>query len=246
MFGTCVLIASFTNYSRLALEFSLQDGSLPKFSLDEAPITVLPTLAKTFRARLLTPGAVDDFRGVSPEVLILLLDVSNFASLLNNTNANNKIDGTDYQDCLCILTHRLLDYAPLAQQRPANSLDNMVHLTLVALMTTLVPEYTNNNRSRYHLLTSHLHCALNEYAATVESANCNRELLLWALYVGYISIFNNDNDSDWLIRLASAVNMHLDLRTWTDVRWMLCQYGWIYIYFDKSGVDLWNRVAVCP
>lgn len=237
--------------SRLSLEFALQDGSRSIFDFNETPVTALPALIKTVQRRVLTPDAVDSYRGVGPEISTLLMDIGDFTILLNkagpdNKGPNNKIRPVDYQDCLCVLTHRLLEYAPLGQQRPANILDDLVHLALVSLMTTLMPEYTNNKRSRYILLAEKFRYALNSYAATVETADCNREFLLWALFIGYVSVFESEDDVSWLTTLAGPVYMHLELHSWADVRSMLCQYGWIGIYYDMMGMDFWSRVAVCP
>ena len=217
---------------RLALEFALQDGSPIGFDLYQMPGSV--NLIQS--AKSLVLRSLDLYRGVSPEVLDLLLDIANLTQLFNNTREEAKQDPLDYSELVLLHLHRLLDFAPLGHQGSVNPLDDIVHLSLVAIMTTLLPEY-GHNQARYDLLSSRLRCALQSYATTTRY---NDQLLLWALFVGHATVLD-DSDYRWLAPLVGEISVHSNLHSWADVRAMLCERAWICVLYDKKGTRLWRE-----
>lgn len=166
------------------------------------------------------------------------MDMLNFTNLLNNTCENAKLDPFEYSDSVSLRLHRLLDFAPLGHRRPPDPLDDLVHLTLCAIMTTLMPEY-GHNQARYDLLSEHIRRALHNYAAMTRR---NDQLFLWALYVGNATVLK-PNDDRWLTTLASESFRRSNLKAWSDIRWMLCQCGWICVFYDKMGTKLWGKIT---
>lgn len=172
---------------------------------------------------------------MSPTYVDHLLDITNFAKLLNSTREDTKLDPMDYSEFVFLRLHALLHTAPLGLRRPIHPLDNLVQLTLVAIMTTLLPEY-GQNQAKYELLSNHLRHALRGY---VVPSNYNHKLFLWALFVGYSTVLE-DNDHVWLTPVVAELSMRLELHSWPDVHGVLCQYAWIEVFYNKLGIRLWS------
>lgn len=176
---------------------------------------------------------LDWSHGVSPKLLSLILDITNFADVLNG----NKLDPLDYSEASSLLLHRLIQFAPLRAPRPIDRLDNQIHLTLLAFMTALLPEYSHNYLN-YDLLCNHLNDALGEL---VLAASQSRKLIVWALFVGGVSLLNSEN-CPWLRPLLAEKCKELDFHSWLDVHEILCECSWINAVHEKPGKELWEVV----
>jgi hypothetical protein len=220
---------------RLALEFSLQDGSRPIYGLQDvlAGLNLMPS--DDLRALQSSSNSTVSYPGLSPPLLDLWMDIVQLTRALNDTCTTNKLEPMDYSDTVCIRLHRLLHFAPLGQQRPIDPLDDMVHLCLVAIMTTLMPEY-GHNQAKHNLLSELLRRALQRYAGV---PGRNEELLLWAIFVAHATVLD-DSDTDWMTLLVHKACELLVLREWTELRLVFCQHAWICVFYDKSGKNLWN------
>jgi hypothetical protein len=219
---------------RLAIEFAVQDGEAVGFEVPSS-------LAVDCAQRLVpiptaVPGDVDScLRG-------LFVSVTAFAHLLDSTiTTRARLSHLDYSDAVCLRLHRLLDYAPLATHlRPSLSpIDDLVQLTLVAVMTTLMPEY-GHNQARYDVLANKLRHGLKRYAE-MEGSTCGT--LLWALFVGYATVLD-ESDRPWLVSMAREVVAGLRFRTWMETRTLISTYAWIGVIYDKAGLKLWSETAV--
>jgi hypothetical protein len=215
---------------RLALEFALQDGSLVAFNVLDVP---MPSQLPDARFISIFPSTLD------PVLQKHFSSITHFAHLLNTAADHVKLSPLDYSDAICLRLHHLLDYAPLAtQHRPRmGPLDDLVHLALVAVTTTLMPEY-GHNQARYCLLVSKLQSALQRHA---EQEEPSWELLLWALFVGYATVLDESHKT-WLVPLARKVGTSLHLDTWMDVRKLLSTFAWINVFYDKAGMKLWFEI----
>lgn len=161
------------------------------------------------------------------------ISISSFTSQLDT--CRKKLNPYDYSDAVCIRLHRLLDYAPLdpSARQKIKPLDNVVHLSLVAVMTTLMPEYGHNS-ARYFLLA-------NELREALQVAEGNDEVMLWAMLVAYVTILSK-SEHVWILPLVREVCARLCVRCWEDVRKVLCRYAWIGVLYDKTGLELWNAI----
>jgi hypothetical protein len=217
---------------RLALEFSLQDGSLPIYSLQDLPVglDIMPSSATRAAQAALKRSCW--YPGISASLLDLLLDIMQITRALNDTSATNKLEPMDYSDAVCVRLSRLLHLAPLRHQRPSDPMEDLVHLCLVAIMTTLMPEY-GYNQARYDLLSNLLWHAVQRYA---DIPLRNDEVLLWAVFVGCATVMR-----EGMQELILETCGRLGLREWVDVRRMLCRYAWICVFYDGSGRKLWEH-----
>jgi hypothetical protein len=89
---------------RLALEFSLQDGSRLIYSLRDVPVEL--ALDKPLALLTCSPS------GLSPPLLNLLLDITHIMQTLNSTSVTDKAEPMDYSDAVFLRLHRLLHFAP--------------------------------------------------------------------------------------------------------------------------------------
>jgi hypothetical protein len=223
---------------RLALEFSLQGGSRPIYGLQDVPAGLELMPFDDLRALQFSSNGTASYPELSSPLLDLLLDITQITRKLNDTCATNKLEPMDYSDAVCVRLHRLLHFAPLAQQRLVDPLDDLVHLCLVAIMTTLMPEY-GHNQAKYTLLSKLLNHALQQYAVV---PGRNKELLIWAIFVSHATVLG-DSDTQWMTLLVLETFERLGLRGWTELRLLLCQHAWICVCYDKSGEKLWDCIV---
>ncbi|KAF2029430.1 hypothetical protein EK21DRAFT_67800 [Setomelanomma holmii] len=226
---------------RLALEFALQDGSMPSFSLDEvSAVSITNTRPK--------PSPKPSFQTIpylSPPLHSHFTAIQNLTYTLNTISTPfpsfhqpKKIDYLDYSDLISAHLHHLLAYAPLSPtHRQTAPLDDLVHLVLVAIMTTLMPEY-GKGQSRYDLLAGMLRDAMKRMALGKSD-----EVMMWACFVGWATVLDEVDDEGWMVALARNVCERMDVESWEEVKRVLCGLGWICITYDKPGMRLWDRVS---
>jgi hypothetical protein len=220
---------------RLGIEFALQDGGDVGFQVGEVEgFVVLDERVECGRR-----SGMNELGGVDPVLRAHFESVGYFVEYLNNNAAT--IDPLDYSDAVCMRLHRLLAYASLSPEHrsPLASLDNIVHLTLVAIMTTLMPEY-GHHQARYKLLGDQLLGAFRMYAAR---RVVNREVLLWSLFVGYTTILHGDKDEVWLVELAADMCVQLDLHDWSSIHRVLRRYAWISVIYDNVASKVLTRIT---
>jgi hypothetical protein len=220
---------------RLGIEFALQDGGDVGFEVDEAEGLIVWNGHMEF----CRSGGLNDMDAVDPVLRAHFESIAHFTQYLNNNAA--RVDPLDYSDAVCIRLHRLLAYAPLGtnRNRCLSLLNNLVHLTLVAIMTTLMPEY-GYNQARYKLLGDQLLHAYRGYTAT---RDMSYEVLLWALFVGYTTILNGDEAEVWLVALAADMCVQLDLHDWSNIHRVLRRYAWIDVVYDKVALKVLSRMT---
>jgi hypothetical protein len=180
----------------------------------------------------------DLYHGINFEVLGILYDITGFAQSLDRIQQSTRLDPLDYTESVLLRMHRLLHYAPLEHRRLIDPLDNLVHMSLIATMTTLMPEYNAHSKYNYNLLAIRFRSALQTYAATTER---NNGIFLWALFVGFASILDHSVHG-CLASMVGELCVLLGLHSWADVRFILNQYPWISILYDTSGLKLWNMI----
>lgn len=224
---------------RLALEFALQDGAPVSFSLDDVEDSTYSTGFKSVALPSLARG-IDIDIDIDPTLLTLLSSITQFTQFLNTTADTTKLDPLDYSDAVCFLLHRLLTYVSLQNQHHLTSMDNLVHLILVAVMTRLLPEY-GHHQACYDLLETQLRGALQRVHAP--TMTMEHQVLLWAVFVAYATILGNLEDETMLTTMAQTSLRELDLHDWDNVRSVLCRFAWISAFYDKAGLKFFRRVT---
>jgi len=218
---------------RLDLEFALQNGSPARFRADDMPGSKALEGIGTRQKFENTTRYLDWCRGVHPKLSTLIVDITNFADALNHS----KMDPLDYSEASLLLLHRLIEFAPFDELRPIYGLDNQVHLTLLAFMAGLLPDY-GHNHCIYVILVDRLRKLLQRLVVT---AGQRQKLTLWTLFVCGVSVLDR-KDHNWLLPLLANTCRALNLSSWLCIRKTLCECSWICAVHDKPGRVLWELV----
>ncbi|KAH8898767.1 hypothetical protein GQ53DRAFT_836819 [Thozetella sp. PMI_491] len=226
---------------RVDLEFSLQDGSTPRFRGRETPNRTIskrciPGPANCAGALLKDLGRR---HAMDPKLQTIVFDVIIFSYTLNRRDYNVKLDPSDYHESVTSLLYRLIQFAPLGSPSLSSPLDNLMQLTMLAFMTTLLPEY-GLSYFKYDLLASNLRHA-HRRSALGKSQDAKD--MLWALFVGGISVLA-DSDDEWLLPSLVEICKQLDLGTWPSVLRILCDCSWVAAVHDARGQAMWKKMGL--
>ncbi|RYP11329.1 hypothetical protein DL764_000147 [Monosporascus ibericus] len=218
---------------RLDVELALQNGS-PLFRSDAVPVNAVSGDSRTTK---------EQPRSTAPWFSHIMLDVLNFASLLNGREreGRTKLDPLNYTETLLSLLYRLIDVAPLGQPRSMSGglYDDVAHLAMLAFMTTLLPEY-GRDRSSYLLLSNRLESTIQDFHVTsADTPDSGLSLLLWTLFISGVSVLKRE-DHWWLSFFILETCERLDLYDWPAVRRQLCEFPWVYTLHDVPGRYLWE------
>ncbi|RYP93165.1 hypothetical protein DL770_000739 [Monosporascus sp. CRB-9-2] len=219
---------------RLDVELALESGS-PLFRSDEVPVNAVSDDSRVTKEQL---------PSTAPWFSRIMLDVVNFASLLNGREREGrmKLDPLNYTETLLSLLYRLIEVAPLGQSRslPGGLYDDVAHLAMLAFMTTLLPEY-GSDHSSYLLLSNRLERAIQDFhAMSAGTPDSGLSLLLWSLFISGVSVLKR-KDHRWRSLLILETCERLDLYDWPAVRRQLCGFPWIHTLHDVPGQCLWEN-----
>ncbi|KAJ4301407.1 hypothetical protein N0V90_003499 [Kalmusia sp. IMI 367209] len=220
-------------YGLIDLEIALQSGLPMRFSTADVPM-----FSTTAVQRILQPTHTKLYeQNINAELICMLSDVTVFVNTLNTIDKMSRLDPLDFSEQAFSLIHRLINFAPLQGQRPTNQIEDLLQLVLLATMTTALPNYTAD-QVRYDLLAKQVRRAIQQYVATT---NEDRNLLLWALFIGRISILHDDDDT-WIMPSIREICKNLNVTAWPQVQKVLRQYSWIHILHDKTAIKIWESV----
>jgi hypothetical protein len=228
-----------TNGLRLDIEFALQDGSPSRIHTDEVPTPIISRKYSIGQQSESSCSDFDHFREVNPALLDPMSEIVNFTKILNNITEEHKLDPLNFSGTLVSLFHRLILFAPLINQRLSDPFEDLLHLALLAFLTTLLPEY-GQDHYKYDLLSHRLRRAISMFVPTTDR---HAEIMVWTLFVAGISVMRASHDQ-WLLQLVAVYCQQLNLRTWLDVRQILCKTCWIYAVHDRPGEQLWEEMGL--
>lgn len=176
--------------------------------------------------------------GVNVDLIGILSDASKFTHSLNAVEDNSRLDPLDFSEQAFSIIHRLIDFAPLRGPRPSNSIEDLLQLALLAIMTTSLPNYTTDEL-RYELLAEKLKAAIQR---CTNSSELHMMLLVWAVFSGRVSILHIKHD-EWVIPMIRGLCQRLHINSWLQIRRILRSYSWIYVIHDKTALQIWERTA---
>ncbi|RYP50327.1 hypothetical protein DL768_004144 [Monosporascus sp. mg162] len=222
---------------RLDVELALQNGS-PLFCSDAVPVNAVSEDSRVTKEQL---------PSTAPWLSRIMLDVVNFASLLNRREreGRTKLDPLNYTETLLSLLYRLIEAAPLGQSRSMSGglYGDVAHLAMLAFMTTLLPEY-GSDHSSYLLLSNRLESAIRDFHVTsADTPDSELSLLLWTLFISGVSVLKR-KDHRWLSLLILETCERLGLYDWPAVRHQLCEFPWIHTLHDVPARCLWEDASV--
>ncbi|KAF2451520.1 hypothetical protein P171DRAFT_7734 [Karstenula rhodostoma CBS 690.94] len=218
---------------RIDLEFALQSGLPMRFGGAEVPLPA----TKTMNPRFISPTYTKlcDY-GIDIELVCMLSDTTAFTNSLNTINELSRLDPLDFSEQAFQLIHRLIDFASLQGKRPIHPLEDLLQVTLLAIMTTSLPNYTTD-QLHYELLANHMKRAIMRYVATTDR---DSKLLLWAIFVGRVSILHHDQD-DWIGRILLQASQQAQIHEWAQIQRILSRYCWIHTLHDTVAMRIWEK-----
>ena len=176
--------------------------------------------------------------GASTELICLLSDVKVFTDKLCAIDETSRLDPIDFSEHAFLLIHNLIDLAPLRGVRPSSALDDLLQLSLLAIMTTVLPNYTAD-QVRYELLAKLLKRAIERYNVTTIK---HWKFLLWSVFAGRVSIFRSDEDT-WVVPMLATIVQHLEIASWDQARRILDGYCWIRVTHDRVAIKILEQVV---
>ena len=228
---SCFFEAESLTITRLDVELALQTGSPTLFRSD----AVVPAKDISGDSRFIK----DQLPSTASRLSRIMLSLVSFASLLNGREreGRTKLDPLTYTETLVSLLYRLIEVAPLGQPRSmlGGLYDDVVHLAMLAFMTTLLPKYGSDVSS--HLLPNRLESAIQDlHVTSADTQNSGFSLLLWALFIGGVSVLKRKDHRSLILETCER----LDLYDWQAVRRQLCAFPWIHTLHDVPGRCLWE------
>jgi hypothetical protein len=168
----------------------------------------------------------------------IILDINTIASYLNQTSRLNKLTPQVYQDLLLDLCYRLLESSPLDGPRPADPLENAVHIGLTAFVSTFIIFFGRRRRICFAALSACLSQAIQNQSWTFEDSN--QKFLLWLSVISGITIFNQE-DRLWLLPMIRHTALMLGIQSWEALQSLLLEYPWVRILHSDASKGLWNE-----
>ncbi|KAH9886101.1 hypothetical protein F4778DRAFT_786823 [Xylariomycetidae sp. FL2044] len=184
---------------------------------------------------------------LSPKTRDVLADVEWLTRFLRRT----RVDAPSFELFLNRCFYRLIDIwttcEPKANNLPGSGqLDRACCVALLAFMCTFTTEYGQTVVS-HSLLSNQLRYAIHN---TLQDASIPSTFLLWALFVGCISLpMSGTHGASGFepldygsLPLITRTIQRLGLVSWEDVQGVLEMYPWIPSHHGKLGARVWNNV----
>jgi Fungal specific transcription factor domain len=223
---------------RADLCHALQLGSRPHFYLDEFPREMVESLVQHNDLRDVISLAVNRINPISADQQSIMWDITSVSYILQRRLA--KFDPLDFQEMHLPILYRLLNLNP-----PWNSsletipdASQVYCLSLLAFASTMLFNIRRHKKLPYELIASKLRHALLYMS---ETASLETTALLWALFIGGISVFQDDD----LMVLMPCIRMtasSLGITDWEGAKAHLGQYPWIGAFHDEPGQRLWIQM----
>jgi hypothetical protein len=176
-------------------------------------------------------------RQLSTDLQDALVDITALASLLNNIpGCEAKLDSHTFHDVLILIAYRLIHIMPLNNLRSASGLENALHLSLVAFITSFFRSI--GGKLPVFPLLSRL--ARSAAEGRLEEDVETQEIFLWTLFIGRATIFSQQDDV-WLAPRIAGITRALDFCTWEAVHKALSKFPWVNALYNKSGQALWDK-----
>lgn len=221
---------------RADLELALAAGTPTLFGSQVSPLPQPPCVVPPDgpRRRFALPHPLGEAG------LVIQLAMRDVLALCNYAG-REQLSALQYQDLVLSITQRLVDQAPLGGERPANPLDDVCQLGLLAFMGTLLHPARNGRYVCSTLLSGLLRIRLDGLdSATV--AGGYPALNLWLLFIYAVSAPEFEQCCDVDSSVARRIRIlagTLALHTWEDVAAHLCRYPWVAAFHDEPGKKLW-------
>lgn len=239
------VLATAALFFSLSCSFEAESLTITRLDVELALQTGLPTL---FRSDAVVPAndvsgdsrfTKDQLPSTASRLSRIMLSVVSFASLLNGREGEvrTKLDPLSYTETIVSLLYRLIEVAPLGQPRSMSGqlYDDVVHLAMLAFMTTLLPKYGRDDSS--HLLSDRLESAIQDlHVTSADTQDSGLLLLLWTLFIGSVSVLKRKDHRSLILEICERLHLY----DWPAVRRQLSVFPWIHTLHDVPGRSLWE------
>lgn len=241
-YGWRVLMTS----RRSDLDYSLHMGTPTRFTVDD--------VLKDTVAVVGVPGHIysqyDWYSDQTPKVLAeghlstdlrdLFINNIHLAHMLNDGDAKRgpKLNTYAFHETTILIGYRLVSFSTLGGSRPTDSLENIVHLGLMAFIVSFLRGLDRRITDVPLLSELSRHAAQKAYDGEREDL----EVLLWTLFIGTPSVYA-PQDEEWLVPKTVDTMRALSLRSWDDVLGILTKFPWVHVVHDQGGRALWHKAA---
>lgn len=156
-----------------------------------------------------------------------------------------QLSAFQYQDLLISIIQRLIDFAPLANERTPNHLDDACQLGLLAFMSTLLNHTRETGSIHSTLLSGLLWASIDGFddEMTYHAAKEYRSLHLWLIFIYAVSAPEHErswNAHSCIVRRIRVLVTELVLKTWEDIAACLSVYPWVEAFHNEPSKKLWD------
>jgi hypothetical protein len=225
------------------IEYALQNGSRPQLNRDEFPRILLRSKMTSLALPQPETFAPDNSEIYDFTLQQVFEDLMSVSCLLNHNTACFRLEPFAYQEILLSVCYRLTHRYPLAHKGYGygNGQEELLYLGLLAFMTTLLFRHTFQRLS-YPLLTERLRSAMERL---LERGSMNDSMTLWLLFIGGISVFDDDaHNVVWIVSHVKKYLFNLRIGTWSAVRDEIRNFPWINVVHEGPGVKFWQALSL--
>jgi hypothetical protein len=182
--------------------------------------------------------AVNRINPIGADQRSIMWDITSVSYILQRRLA--KFDPLDFQEMHLSILYRLLNLNPPWNDSLETIPDasQVYFLSLLSFESTILFNIRRRKRLPYELIAAKLRHAL---LYMFETASLETTALLWAMFIGGISVFQDD-DLMMLIPCIRMTASSLGSTDWEGVKQHLGQYPWIDAFHDGPGQKLWIQM----
>ncbi|KPM38490.1 hypothetical protein AK830_g8112 [Neonectria ditissima] len=176
------------------------------------------------------------------QTCVLLREVTQEMMAFCRRPGRTKISALEYQDLLIWLWQKLLDFAPLREERPQSPLDDVWHLGLLAFLATVAHPVECLRDIHASLLHEMLRDRVERDVLSSAGADYSR-LRFWLVMM--CELLASDQPEMRLRSQFKALASELGLASWEDAKTSLQSLPWIGVVHAKPGKEAWDSI-MCP
>lgn len=228
---------------RADIELALLVGTPTLFGPQLSPLLGLPSVVPLYdqRSCIALPHPLGE---TSPLLHFAMMDVL----ALCNYAGSAQLSAFQYQYLVISILQRLIDYAPLGDERPSHPLDDVCQLGLLAFMSTVLYHTRERRPACSTLLSNLLRTRLDKFENEMVSGRANKylSLHLWLLFIYAVSApeYEQYCDADSSVaRRIQVLAKALTLETWEDVAAHLSVYPWVAMIHNEPSKKLWAVIC---
>jgi len=228
---------------RVDLELALSAGTPTLFGSQPLPMPKLPyiILLDDRSSCVALPYPLGE---TSPVINSAMTDVLALCKYAGSA----QLSAFQYQDLVISILQRLIDYAPLSDERLLHPLDNVCQLGLLAFMSTILSHSREKRPACSILLSDLLRTCLDRFDDEIVYDGVNKypSFHLWLMFIYAVSAPEYEqccNKDSFVARRIQVLANALILETWENTAAHLSTYPWVAAFHDEPSKKLWDIIC---